>query len=53
MMHNKIEKKMENYSKKLTGFNKFIPLFLSLEDLSKMEQDELNIIILKYIPNGW
>ena len=44
---------MENYSAKLTEFNKFINIFLRLEDLSKMEQDELNIIILKYIPNGW
>ena len=44
---------MENYSAKITEFNKFIPLILSLEDLSKMEQDELNIILLKYIPNGW
>ena len=52
-MHNKIEMKMENYSAKLTGFNKFIALLLRLEDLSKMEQDELNIILLKYIPNGW
>ena len=42
-MHKKIEMKMENYSEKLTEFNKFIPLFLGLEDLSKMEQDELNI----------
>ena len=53
MMHNKIEMKMENYCAKLTEFNKFITLFLRLEDFSKMEQDELNIILLKYIPNGW
>ena len=53
MIHNKIEMKMEKYYAKLTEFNKFIPLFLRSEDLSKMEQDELNIIILEYIPNGW
>ena len=53
MMHNKIEIKMENYYAKLTQFNKFIPLLLRSEDLSKMEQDELNIFLLKYVPNGW
>ena len=52
-MHKKIDMKMENYSAKITEFNKFIPLILSLEDLSKMEQDELNIFLLKYTPNGW
>ena len=52
-MHNKIETKMENYSAKLTEFNKFIPLFLRSDELSKMEQDELKNILLKYIPNGW
>ena len=41
---------MENYYAKLTHFNKFIPLLLRSEDLSKMEQDELNIFLLKYIP---
>ena len=39
-MHNKIEIKMENYSAKLTEFNKFIPLLLRSEDLSKMDQDK-------------
>ena len=53
MMHNKIEMKMENYYSKLTQFNKFVPLFLRSEDLSKMEQYELNIFLLEYIPNGW
>ena len=43
MMHNKIETKMENYSSKLTEFNKFILIVLRSEDLSKMEQDELKI----------
>ena len=31
----------------------FIPLFLWSEDLSKMEQDELIIFILKYRTNFW
>ena len=52
-MYNKIEMKMEKYSAKLTEFNKFIPLLLRSEDLIKMKQDELNIFLLKYIPNGW
>ena len=52
-MHKTIEIKMENYYAKLIQFNKFIPLLLRSEDLSKMEQDELNIFLLKYIPNGW
>ena len=52
-MHKNIEIKMENYSAKLTEFNKFIPLFLRSDKLSKMEQDELKNILLKYIPNGW
>ena len=32
---------MENYFEKLTEFNKFVPLLLQSEDLSKMEYDEL------------
>ena len=51
-MHNKFEIKMEKYSEKLTEFKKFIPLFLRSEDLSKTEQDELNIFPMKFIPNG-
>ena len=51
-MHKKIEKKMENYSAKITEFKKFIPLLLRLEDQSKMDKDEKNIILLKYMPNG-
>ena len=45
MIHNKIEMKMENYYAKLTEFNKFIPIFLWSEDLSKMEQDELKTFL--------
>ena len=51
-MHNKIEIKMENYSAKLTEFNKFIPLLLRSEDLSKMEQDEQKQIKSIYLMFG-
>ena len=43
-MHKKFEMKMENYSVKITQLNKCMPIILRLEDLSKMDQDELNII---------
>ena len=45
--------KVENHSEKLTQFKTCIHLFLRLEYLSKMEQDELKKVLLKYIPNGW
>ena len=52
MIHNQLEKK----GKLLYKNNKIQQVYTSVpevRDLSKMEQDELNIFLLKYINNCW